>query len=505
MFTGAGSPSSAFATLRRAQLAVRQVSRSRQAASVDETQTPLATVSLRSAGIHWVHRGINATVALQSAPAPLTFSGPDSGTAQHHVVWRTHPSDAGSAVVSAGFPVPQKWKPTAADPGLYEVHVPDVAAGFACPQQLWAGEKRLTRARLPHTGFLQWVSALNPTNYSDKMNSHGFVYSPEFAPTAAEILAAHTGNTLRAANITVVTMHIWGDSHSILDSINVTARSLHWIAPSSTPIGLYESGMPGSTGRRFFLDNTALGLDAAGSWHIDCDSGLMRYRPRGGEDPNAMEFVAAGANEVVVFGNPADKDIGAAHSLHGAIERHKLAYLPTMRHSDTVDPCGDPAREVRSASNRVAIAHSANAQSTTKDMIASNIVLENLVLSHNNYACPTGRACGGSDAGFQVRQNPECGPQTVFSLNLKSMLEYAFLSHSCCFHDCVEHRGPTNCARCERHHFGGRCGAHKLLRRLAAGGHQQPVCQPLPGRPWYRGVAYRRGQCRFGQSHDSRL
>ncbi len=381
-------------------MAVRQVPRS-MAASGDE-ETPLAIVSLRSTGIHWVHRGINATAALHSVPAPLTFAGPDSGTARHRVVWRTHPSDTGSAVISAGFPVPAKWRTTAADPGLYEVHIPEVAAGFVCPQQLWAGAKRLTRARLPHTGFLQWASALDPTNHSDEVNSHGFVYGPEFTPTAAKILATHAGDTLRRANITVVTMHIWGDSHSTLDSINITARSLHWSAPSSTPIGLYESAMPGSTGRRFFLDNTALGLGAAGSWHIDCDSGLLRYRPRAREDPNGMEFVAAGANEVLVFGNPADEDSGTAHSLRDAMERHKAAHLPTLRHSNSVDPCGDPAAEVRSAANRVGAVHLVNAQSTTEGMIASNLVLENVVLSHNNYDCPIERACGGSDAAFQV-------------------------------------------------------------------------------------------------------
>lgn len=64
-----GSPSTAFATLRRAQSAVRQVPRG-AAGAFDDAVTPLATVSLRSAGIHWVHRAVNATAeALQSTAA----------------------------------------------------------------------------------------------------------------------------------------------------------------------------------------------------------------------------------------------------------------------------------------------------------------------------------------------------------------------------------------------------------------------------------------------------
>lgn len=399
------STSSAFATLRRAQLAVRQVTR-----SVPDSGgggTPLATVSLRSTAIHWVHRGINSTdVALQSNPEPIAFSGPDSGTTHRPVVWQTYPGDAEYAVVSAGFPVPPSWTATADDAGLYEVHIPSVAAGLACPQQLWVGSERLTRARLPHTGFLRWSSALNPENHTDEINLYGFVYDPQFDTVAAKILAAHNGSTLQAANISVVTMHIWGDSHSTLDSINLTARSLHWVQPSTTPVGLYESGMPGSTGHRFFLDNTDLGLDAVGSWHVNCDSGLLRYRPRDGEDPNSLTFVAAGASEVFVFGDLTESDVvdGAqlAYSLHDAMDRHKTEHLP-MQRSYAVDPCGDPAAKVHFAAGNVAKAHSANVLLTTDDTVASNILLQKIVLSHNNYACPTGRSCGGSDAAFQVR------------------------------------------------------------------------------------------------------
>ena len=395
------STRSAFATLRRAQLAVRQVNRTVSASG--DGLTPLATVSLRSTGVHWVHRGINsAAAALQSNPEPITFSGLDSGTTHRPVVWRTYPGDAEYAVVSAGFPVPPRWTASTSDAGLYEVHMPSVAAGLACPQQLWVGAKRLTRARFPNTGFLRWSSALNSKNHTDEKNLYGFVYEPEFDTVAAKILAAHKGSTLRAANISVVTMHIWGDSHSTLDSINVTARSLHWVQPSTAPIGLYESGMPGSTGRRFFLDNIELGLDTAGSWHVDCGSGLLRYRPRDGEDPNSMPFVAAGANEVLVFGDLKDDGAQLAHSLHDAMDRHKSEHFP-MQRSDAVDPCGDPAAKVRFAARQVAIAQSANALLATDDTVASNILLQKLVLSHNNYVCPTGRSCGGSDAAFQVR------------------------------------------------------------------------------------------------------
>ena len=81
-------------------------------------------------------------------------------------------------------------------------------------------------------------------------------------------------------------MHIWGESHSALDAIELSNRTLRWVStaascefrttlptllaglrfhamavlfqdgqqPSTTPIGLYESSMPGSTGKRFFVE-----------------------------------------------------------------------------------------------------------------------------------------------------------------------------------------------------------------------------------------------------------
>ena len=209
-------------------------------------------MSLRSNGVHWLHRSANASS--EWASGPLTLAGPrDSGTAERPVVWRTHPADAGLAVVSAGFAVPgpgAAWTRSAAGQGLWQVAVPAVAAGrVACPQQLWAGSARLARARYPARGFSHWEAALDPRNHTAEVNSFGFVFGAAFTPIAAGILAqqGESGVPLRALNITVVTMHIWGDSHSTLESINLTDRTLRWAAPSTTPVGLYESGMPGST------------------------------------------------------------------------------------------------------------------------------------------------------------------------------------------------------------------------------------------------------------------
>ena len=395
----------AFATVRRAQRAVRQQLPPRNASADDGS--PLAIVSLRSAGTHWIHRSANSSTPQQWAPGSLLFSRPDSGTPERPVVWRTYPADAATAVISAGIAVPSAgWQPATNDPGLQQAVIPEVAAGHACPQQLWAGGLRLTRARLPRAGFAQWDTPIDPANLTASANSHGFVYRAGFDQHAERILSAAQGPAgLSAANISVVTMHIWGDSHSKLDAINLTARSLHWVAPSSTPVGLYEHGMPGSTGRRFFIDNTVVGLAAPGSWHIDCGTGLLQYRPREGENVASMEFVAAGADEVIVLGSPVDRDPEAAQVLRDAMERHKATNLVGQQF-DAVDPCGDPAAaEVYQASSRVGRAHVANGRDTSGadsdgTGVASNLVFSRLVLAHNNFLCSSVHACGEKTALF---------------------------------------------------------------------------------------------------------
>ena len=427
----------AFATVRRAQEAVRQLPRPPGVADVPPSaagdgRTPFAIVSLRSAGTHWLHRSANASLEWAGGALLLAGQG-DSGTsAGRPVVWRTHPADSGLAIVSAGLAIPgaggAAWaRSGGADPDLWQVQqVPAVAAGHVCPQQMWAGSARLPRARYPAAGFLQWKAALDPQNHTAEANSFGFVFGAEFAPVAAKILqlaqqqAKKSGSgggggpagssSLRALNITVVTMHIWGDSHSTLDSINLTARTLRWVAPSTTPVGLYEAGMPGSTGRRFFLDGTTLGLANPGSWHLDCNAGLLQYRQKPGEDVTAMDFVAAGAEEVFVLGTAAESDHGAAQALRDAMEQHKSDGITTrpLHRAEAVDPCGDPAAEVRLAARRVQLAHASNAMATADEGAASDILLENLAVAHNNFHCPTSAgsdspppSCGGSDGGWQ--------------------------------------------------------------------------------------------------------
>ena len=197
----------AFATLRRAQQAVRALPR--PDVSTEGNGTPLAVVSLRSAGIHWLHRS-----ARNSAPwavGPLALGGdPDSGVPGRAVIWRTHPTDAGNATISAGYPLPGTgWRPAPvrahqqstvachlrstfdrplaiqSDAGLWQQHVPAIAAGRFCPQQLWANGSRLSRARLPQQGFYQWHAALDPINHTNPLNSYGLVFGDDFAPTVS--------------------------------------------------------------------------------------------------------------------------------------------------------------------------------------------------------------------------------------------------------------------------------------------------------------------------------
>jgi len=189
------TPATAFATLRRARQAVRQLPRPPPSAAEGDG-SPLAIVSLRSAGTHWLHRAASDPTAW--AADPLSLTAADSGAPGRPVVWRTHPSDPGTATVSAGFPIPAGWKQAPQDPGLWQVRVPAVAAGHVCPQQLWAtppssgsSGRRLTRARLPSEGFFQWHAALDPTNHTSPANLFGFVFGDDFTKSAEALSCAH--------------------------------------------------------------------------------------------------------------------------------------------------------------------------------------------------------------------------------------------------------------------------------------------------------------------------
>ena len=136
----------------------------------------------------------------------------------------------------------------------------------------------------------------------------------------------------------------------------------------------------------------------------DCGVRVRREKP--GEDVRSLRFVAGGAQEVFVFGDASESDSGAAEALRQAFEGHKAGTLPRLvggqgrLRTAAVDPCGDPAEAVHAAARRVARAHAAN-QRASADGLASNIVLANLTVAHNDWRCPSSGSCGGSDAGFQ--------------------------------------------------------------------------------------------------------
>ncbi len=238
-----GSAARPFATVARAQQAVRDLPR------------PLAepvTVLLRGGTYRLTEK--------------LAFGPADSGRAEAPVIYRSFPGER--AVLSGGRVLEGTWRQTPGKP-YWQLEVPVGQRFFS----LFADNLSRTRARYP--------------NWNQKvLRAEGQAPGEDPRQAFAYLPGDIDPNWSNPTDIDVVLLCSWTPTLHRLEEIVPGRRVVRFHSSHGRTVDFWERNF------RYYLSNVFEALDDPGEWYLDYRQGRLYYYPLPGEDPNALEFVA---------------------------------------------------------------------------------------------------------------------------------------------------------------------------------------------------------------------
>lgn len=285
--TGMGSAAAPFATLARAQHAVRQ----RIAAGEFDGDIVVEIASGR-----------------YELAEPLVF-GPGDGDATGRIAVIYRAAKDATPVFSGGRVI-DGWK--AGPTGVWRTTIPAVREGALSFNELFVNDKRAVRARYPNEGY-QRVEKVG----EDKRTNFVF-HEGDLKPFAD------------ATPIQLVFLHDWSISRVAVKSVDGATRTLttkHDVGPKANHYRMdhYEKHP------RYFLENHASFLDAPGEWFLDESTGVLSYKPRAGETITNSVVIAPKLTRLVTFAGKADAPVRGVW-LRGLTFEH-CAYDPGERYA----------------------------------------------------------------------------------------------------------------------------------------------------------------------------
>lgn len=246
---GANGP---FATLQRAQQAVRMLRQSGHREPV--------TVILRG-GTYYLK-------------TPLILTPEDSGPSAEGMT--TYTAMAGEKPVISGGERIIGWKPDAQ--GRWQTTLPEVQSGNWIFSQLFSGEQRRFRPRLPKQGYAFVAGAMPP---SGKAQGKGFDQF-RFAP------GAFHADWHDSDAIETLCFQIWGMARFRVAEIDEPNRVVRLLGDTHST----EPYVALSKGKRYLIENVREALSDPGEWYLDRKSGALTYIPEPGETPDKTVVVA---------------------------------------------------------------------------------------------------------------------------------------------------------------------------------------------------------------------
>jgi hypothetical protein len=259
----AGDAGAPFATLEQARLAVRRELGARR---------PGGDIVVELAG------------GTYELPAPVRFDAADSGRPGAEVVYRAAP---GAEVVLSGGRRVTGW--VREPDGSWRA---DAGPGVDF-RQLWVDGRRAVRARTPNAGrYFIFAADQGPDGFDvPREPLAGIALRP--GEVEFSVLIAWMHKRLRLARV--------ADSGAG-PSVRAVIEPREWDAVLRQPQGdrVYR-------GRAYWLENAREFLDAPGEFFLDRTAGVLRYRPRPGEDLARAAVVRPELESLIVLaGTPAD-------------------------------------------------------------------------------------------------------------------------------------------------------------------------------------------------------
>lgn len=244
----AGNQAKPFATLARAQLAVRA---NRNGESV--------TVYLRG-GTYYLAE-------------PLVFTAEDSGTTNAPVVWRAWHEE--KPVVSGGERLHLKWEPFR--DGIMKARVP---AGTST-DQLFVNDRRQILARYP--------------NYDPNVRILNGYSKDAFSPERAARWADPSGGFIHAMHA-----NLWGDFHYVITGKDADGKLAY-------EGGWQNNRRMGMHPEYRFVENIFEELDAPGEWFLDGKTSTLYFYPPAGLDLAHAQVEGVRLRNLIEFKGTSEK------------------------------------------------------------------------------------------------------------------------------------------------------------------------------------------------------
>ncbi len=245
----------------------------------------------------------------------------DSGTPDGLVVYRAYPGEA--PLISGGAPI-EGWEEQSE--GLWTAQLEEVAAGRWYFRQLFAGERRLQRARMPNEGFFTTAGPLSA--YADLAENRYGGYA-NVGRLRREQPAVFCGFSFRPgdfalwediAQAEIITYHSWECSWQSVRELDLEAHDVHFNTPCRYPIGFFSPHC------RYRIENIAAALDRPGEWYLSSTSGQLSYLAAPGEDPRTMDMLAPRLERLVTFAGEPETGAFVEHVRFEGIEFAHAAY-----------------------------------------------------------------------------------------------------------------------------------------------------------------------------------
>ncbi|MCX7818653.1 MAG: right-handed parallel beta-helix repeat-containing protein [Kiritimatiellae bacterium] len=267
---GPGTAQRPFATIGRAQAAVRELWAS---------STNRAEVRVGLRGGVW------------TLEEPIVFRPEDSPPPHGRTIYAAWP---GETPVLAGGVRLKGFQPTPT--GAWQLRVP--ASVGASVEHLYVNGRRAVRARHPNAGnaFLLADAEETPPATNRSRSGHSTVRL-RFAP--AELAPLVQLSSAALARVHVVVHHKWDHTRRWVQGLDAAAGA---VITTGRPTKVWN---PITKGCLAYFENVPTACDAPGEWSVEAN-GTLCYRPRAGETPENAEVWAARTGTLLRFeGDPA--------------------------------------------------------------------------------------------------------------------------------------------------------------------------------------------------------
>ena len=269
--TNPGTAEQPFATLGKAQEAVRQ----------------LVAASLKADVTVWLKEG---TYTLDK---PLDC-GPDiGGTEAFSVTFASHP---GETVVLSGGRRITGWK--LGDGEIWTARLPKLDDGSWIFRNLYVNGRRAVRART--------------TNFDAEPNCvqlTGVDYVEDGSRLVLSLPPGLLGDWRSPADVEVMVAGNWAINRKRVQSIDAANNTVVLAPPHRHgPDYIFPKA-----GRWCYLENARELLDQPGEWHLDRQAGVLSYWPRPGEDLATADVIAPVATQLVLVQGTPERPVRNLH------------------------------------------------------------------------------------------------------------------------------------------------------------------------------------------------